>query len=81
VLIGGLNVNDPSFGSAFSAKFAGIPPGGTVPVVIKRGNQQLTLNAPTNFRTSERRRIAAMTDAPPKAVAVREGILAGRVRP
>ena len=81
VAIGGLDVNDPAFGTNFSAKFLGVPPGGSVPLVIRRGAQQMTLNAPTNFRTSEQRRIIAATDAPPKAVRVREGLLTGTSRP
>jgi predicted metalloprotease with PDZ domain len=80
VSVGGLDVGAPGFGSAFSAKYAGMPPGATIPVVIRRGAQQITLDAHANFRTSERRRIVAMTDPPPKAVRVREGLLKGTVR-
>jgi predicted metalloprotease with PDZ domain len=80
VSVGGLDVGAPGFGLAFSAKYAGMPPGATIPVVIRRGAQQITLDAHANFRTSERRRIVAMTDPPPKAVRVREGLLKGTVR-
>ena len=78
VSVGGLDVGDAEFGSAFSAKYGAMPPGGTIPVVIKRGNQQMTLNARTNFRTSELRRIVAIKDASEKAIRIRDGILKGR---
>jgi len=54
-----------------------MPPGGTIPVVIRRGTQQMTLNAKANFRTSEATRIVALRDASPKAVRIRDGILKG----
>jgi predicted metalloprotease with PDZ domain len=81
VTIGGLDVNDPAFGTNFSAKFSGVPPGGSIALVIRRGTQQMTLSAPANFRTSERRRIIAATDASAKAIRVREGLLTGTNRP
>jgi predicted metalloprotease with PDZ domain len=81
ISVGGLDVGDEGFGAAFSAKYAGMPPGGTIPVIIRRGTQQMTLNATANFRTSERRHIVAMTDASPKALRVREGLLSGTTRP
>jgi len=49
-----------------------------VPVVIRRGTQQMTLNVTANFRTSERRRVIALTNASSKAVRIREGILTGK---
>ncbi|MDP9176248.1 MAG: PDZ domain-containing protein [Gemmatimonadota bacterium] len=78
VSIGGLDVRDPAFATSFSAKYAGVPPGGTVPVVIRRAGQPTTLNVAANFRTSERRRIVALTDAAAKAVRIRDGILTGK---
>ncbi len=81
VTIGGLDVNDSAFGTSFSAKYGGMPPGTSIALVIRRGIQQMTLSAPANFRTSERRRIIAATDAPAKAVRVREGLLTGTNRP
>ena len=78
VSIGGIDTDDPAFGTSFSAKYAGVAPGGTVPVVIRRGTQQMTLNATANFRTSERRRVVALTNASAKAVRIREGILTGK---
>ena len=81
VSIGGINTDDPAFGTSFSAKYAGVAPGGTVPIVIRRGTQEMTLNATANFRTSERRRVVALTNATAKAVRIREGILTGKPAP
>ncbi|MEO7502723.1 MAG: hypothetical protein ABIW94_08810 [Gemmatimonadaceae bacterium] len=78
VSIGGIATDDPAFGTSFSAKYAGVAPSGTVPVVIRRGTQQMTLNAAANFRTSERRRVVALTNASAKAIRIREGILTGK---
>jgi predicted metalloprotease with PDZ domain len=81
VSIGGLDVNDPAFGTNFSSKFAGLPPGGSIELVVRRGSQQMTLTAAAKLRTSERRRIVAATDAPAKALRVRAGLLTGTTRP
>jgi predicted metalloprotease with PDZ domain len=81
VSIGGIDTDDPAFGTSFSSKYAGVAPGGTVPVVIRRGTQQMTLNATANFRTSERRRVVAVTNASAKAVRIRDGILTGKPAP
>jgi predicted metalloprotease with PDZ domain len=79
VSVGGLDVGDVGFGPAFSAKYAAMPPGGTIPVVIKRGAQQMTLNARANFRTTESRRLVPLQNASVKALRIREGILRGKI--
>jgi predicted metalloprotease with PDZ domain len=78
VSVGGLDVGSSDFGSAFNAKYGGMPPGGTIPVVIKRGNQTMTLNARANFRTTETRRIVPINNASEKATRIRNGILTGK---
>lgn len=77
VTVSGLDVGSPDFGAAFNAKYGAMPPGGTIPIVIRRGNQQTTLNAKANFRTSEATRIVPLTNASPKALRIRDGILKG----
>jgi S1-C subfamily serine protease len=77
VSVGGLDVGSQDFGAEFNAKYGAMPPGGTIPVVIRRGNQSMTLNARANFRTSEATRIVAVRDASTKAVRIRDGILKG----
>jgi predicted metalloprotease with PDZ domain len=80
VTIGGLNVADATFQEKFNAKYAAAPPGGTIPVEIKRGTQRLTLNAPAKFNTVEGRRLIEMTNASPKAIRVRDGLLSGTLQ-
>ncbi len=78
--IGGLSVSDPGFQDKFNAKYGTAPPGGTIPVEIKRGTQRLTLNAPAKFNTVEGRRLIEMTNASPKAIRVRDGLLNGTLQ-
>jgi predicted metalloprotease with PDZ domain len=77
VSVGGLDVGDIDFGTQFSNKYGAMPPGGTIPVVIKRGSQTMTLNARANFRSVESRRIVPLKDASVKALRIRESILRG----
>ena len=79
--VGGLNASDPLFQEQFNEKFAATPPGGTIPVEIRRGNQRLTLNAPVRFNTIETRRIIEAANASPKALRVRAGLLSGTTQP
>lgn len=80
VKVGDLPVDDPAFQEKFNAKFSGLPPGSTIPIEIKRGTQQLTLNAPVRFNTIETRRLIEVTNADPKAVRVRAGLLNGTLQ-
>ncbi|HEX6574965.1 MAG TPA: PDZ domain-containing protein [Gemmatimonadaceae bacterium] len=78
--VGGLDIDDPAFQEKFNAKFGGMPPGGTIPIEIRRGTQRLTLNAPVRFNTTETRRLIEVTNASPKAVRVRDGLLNGTLQ-
>jgi predicted metalloprotease with PDZ domain len=80
VKVGGLDAADPAFQEKFSAKFGGMAPGGLIPIEIKRGTQRLTLNAPVRFNTTEARRLIEVTNASPKAVRVRDGLLNGTLQ-
>jgi len=80
VKVGGIDAGDPAFQEKFNAKYAGMPPGGLVPLEIKRGTQRMTLSAPVKFTTTEARRLIEMTNAPPKAVRVRDGLLNGTLQ-
>ena len=80
ITIGGLDVSDAQFQEKFNAKYGAAPPGGTIPVEVKRGTQRLTLNAPAKFNTIEGRRLIEMTNAPPKAIRVRDGLLNGTLQ-
>jgi predicted metalloprotease with PDZ domain len=80
VKVGGLDAADPAFQEKFNAKYAGMAPGGMIPIEIKRGTQRLTLNAPVRFNTTEARRLIEVTNASPKAVRVRDGLLNGTLQ-
>src|SRR5512141_2926 len=78
--VGGLDVTDPAFQEKFNSKFSALPPGSTIPIEITRGAQRWTLNAPVKFNTTENRRLIEVTNADPKAVRVREGLLNGTLQ-
>ena len=78
--VGGLDAADPRFEEKFNERFAGTPPGGTIPIEIRRGSQRMTLNAPVRFNTIETRRIIEMANAPEKAIRVRAGLLNGTLQ-
>jgi predicted metalloprotease with PDZ domain len=78
--VGGLDVADPAFEEKFNQKYSGMPPGGTIPIEIRRGTQRITLNAPVRFNTTETRRLIEVTNASPKAVRVRDGLLNGTIQ-
>ena len=78
--VGDLDAADPAFQEKFNDKYAGMPPGGTIPIEIKRGTQRLTLNAPVRFNTSESSRLIEVTNAAPKAIRVRDGLLNGTLQ-
>jgi predicted metalloprotease with PDZ domain len=78
--IGGIDVSDPAFQDRFNTKYGALPPGGTIPLEVKRGTQRLTLNAPAKFNTVEGRRLIEMTNADPKALRVRDGLLNGTLQ-
>ena len=81
VSVGGIDASDPAFQEKFNAKFSGTPPGGLIPIEIRRGTQRLTLNAPVRFNTIETRRIIEIANASPKALRVRESLLTGKPQP
>lgn len=80
VKVGGLDAADPAFQEKFNAKYSGMAPGGLIPIEIRRGTQKLTLNAPVRFTTTETRRLIEVTNASPKAIRVRDGLLNGTLQ-
>lgn len=79
--VGGLDAADPLFQEKFNAKFGGTPPGGTIPIEIRRGAERITLDAPVRFNTIETSRIIEVANATPKSIRVRDGLLNGTTRP
>ena len=80
VRVGGLDPDDPEYEKKFNEKFSGMAPGGTIPIEIRRGTQRITLNAPVRFNTTETRRLIEVTNASPKAIRVRDGLLSGTLQ-
>lgn len=78
--VGGLDAADPAFSQKFNEKFGSTPPGTTIPIEVRRGTQRFSLNAPVRFNTTEARRLVEMTDAGPKAIRVRDGLLTGTLQ-
>ncbi len=78
--VGGLDAADPAFPDKFNEKYAATPPGTGIPIEVRRGTQRLTLNAPIKFHTAEGRRLIEMTNATPKALRVRDGLLNGTLQ-
>ena len=78
--VGGLDATDPTFSEKFNEKYATTPPGTTIPIEVRRGTQSLALNAPVKFQTTEGRRLIEMTNATPKAIRVRDGLLNGTLQ-
>lgn len=78
--VGDIDAADPEFQEKFNARYGGLPPGGTIPIEIKRGPQRMTLKAPVRFNTVETRRLIEVSNSSPKAVRVRDGLLTGTLQ-
>jgi predicted metalloprotease with PDZ domain len=78
VSIADIPIMNQNFAEEFSSRFgnAGARPA-TIPVVVRRGSQQLTLQAPLHVRYRVAHRVLADPQADSRAVAVRNGILHG----
>jgi predicted metalloprotease with PDZ domain len=68
--------NDASFES-FRARYAGTTQM-TLPLVVRRGAETLTLQLPVRLSTRLRTRVTPLPGAPAKAVRIRHGILTGQ---
>ncbi|MEO5590412.1 MAG: PDZ domain-containing protein, partial [Gemmatimonadaceae bacterium] len=78
--VGELDAADPEFQEKFNAKYGALPPGGTIALEIRRGTQRMTLNAPVRFNTVETRRLIEVSNASPRALRVRDGLLTGTLQ-
>ena len=76
IKVGDIDVKDADFGVKLRAQYAGRQAGSPLPIVIKRGEQSLTLPGVLAYIAGTPR-IIDDPDAPPKAVRVRTGILRG----
>ena len=76
VRIGDINVSDPDFGARYRARYARSE-GQTLPLVVRRGGEERTLNLPVRNRLRTVETILFDRNASPKAIRVRSGILRG----
>ena len=75
--VGDIDVADPEFGTKYRARYARSGEGQTVPLVVLRGNQELTLNLPVRNRLRTVETVQFDRNASPKAIRIRNGILRG----
>ena len=76
--VGSLAIDDPGFGDAFRAQYAGAADGTTVPLRIVRAGAEMTLQIPLRFQTTTAIQVVEDPAASEKARRIRDGILTGR---
>ena len=76
VRVGSIDVTDQQFGAKFREAFAGKPAGTALPIVVRRGDQTLTLSGSIIYAPSAPR-IVEDPAATARAVRLRNGILRG----
>jgi predicted metalloprotease with PDZ domain len=76
VSVGDVQVADAQFGAKFRAQYVGRPAGTPIPIVVRRGNDTLTLNGALAYAPSAPR-LEEDPAAPARAVRLRDGILRG----
>ncbi len=79
--VGGFSADDPAWSAKFRGKYSRAPEGLPIPIVVKRGGQDLTLSAKLRYAFRVESRVAEDRRASSKARRVREGILRGTTRP
>ena len=76
VKVGDIPVSDPEFGARYRARYARND-GETVPLVVRRGSEERTLQLPVRNRLRTVESIQFDRNASPKAMRIRAGILRG----
>lgn len=75
--LGEVAVTEPDFGPAYRARYGSAAEGTPLPVVVRRGGQELTLNGNVHFVTVTETSITPDPGASAKAVRIRNGIARG----
>lgn len=78
VSVGGVRVEDQNFGEAFRSRYAAQAEGSPLPIVVRRGGQEVTVQATLRFGDGGLL-VKEDPNASAKAVRVRNGILTGTV--
>ena len=76
--VGDIDVTDANFGAKFRAAYGGKAGGTALPIVVKRGEDTVTLSARLVYAPGAPRLLEDPA-APPRAVRLRNGILRGTV--
>jgi hypothetical protein len=76
IRVGDVEVSDPNFGLKFRAAYLGRPSGTPLPIMVRRGEENLTLNGRLIYAPGAPR-ISEDPSAPARAVRLRNGILRG----
>ncbi|HEV7590538.1 MAG TPA: PDZ domain-containing protein [Longimicrobium sp.] len=75
--LGEVAVTSPDFGPAYRARYGTAAEGTPLPVVVRRGGQELTLNGTVHFVAVTTTSIVPDPNASAKAVRIRNGIVRG----
>ena len=79
VSIGDVAITDDASFETFRARYAGTSMT-TIPLVVRRGAETLTLQLPVRLSTRVRTTVEPLANATPKAVSIRHGLLTGSPR-
>jgi len=77
--VGSADASTPNWAQQFRSAYGAGIEGTMIPVVVRRGGQQLTLQMPLRFITIRSYRLTMDPNASPAAVAIRQGIMTGSV--
>ena len=81
ISVGGFNADDPNWTGKFRARYARLPEGTGLPIVVRRNGNDQTLTARLHFVTRIDSRLIDDARASPKARRVRDGLLRGVTQP
>ena len=79
--VGGISADDPTWSAKFRAKYARLPEGSPLPIVVRRNGREQTLEARLHFVQRTDSRLAEDPRPSAKARRIRDGILRGTTRP
>jgi serine protease Do len=77
IQVGDIPVRDPSFGEQFRTRYAKAD-GTNVPVKVRRGDQTMDMQIGVRLAVRTEQRLTLDPTASPKALRIRNGILAGK---
>jgi predicted metalloprotease with PDZ domain len=79
--VGGISADDPTWSAKFRAKYARLPEGSPLPILVRRNGREQMLDARLHFVQRTDSRLAENPRPSAKTRRVREGILRGVTRP